>query len=57
MAHRRFEFDMPAPAEVVFDAFHFRHWRLKWDSLVRDTRVRGGAPCPFGRTHVAAMAD
>lgn len=47
MAHRRFEFDMPASAEVVFDAFHVHHWRLKWDSLVRGTRVQGGAPCPF----------
>lgn len=27
MAHRRFEFDMPAPADVVFDAFHFHVWR------------------------------
>lgn len=34
MAHRRFEFDMPAPADVVFDAFHFHVWRARWDSLV-----------------------
>ena len=47
MAHWRLEFGMPAPTEVVFDAFHLRHWRLKWDSLVRGTRVQGGAPCPF----------
>lgn len=47
MAHRRFEFGMPASADVVFDAFHFHHWRLRWDSLVRGTRVQGGAPCPF----------
>jgi hypothetical protein len=47
MAHRRFEFEMPAPAEVVFDAFHFHEWRLRWDSLVRGTQVQGGAPCPF----------
>ncbi|WP_431047241.1 SRPBCC family protein [Roseateles sp. L2-2] len=38
---------MSAPADVVFDAFHFHHWRLKWDSLVRHTRVQGDAPCPF----------
>lgn len=46
MAHRRFEFEMPAPASVVFDAFHYHQWRRRWDSLVRDTRVEGGAPCP-----------
>jgi hypothetical protein len=46
MAHRRFEFEMPAAEAVVFDAFHYHQWRLRWDSLVRDTRVVGGAPCP-----------
>jgi hypothetical protein len=46
MAHRRFEFTMPARAEVVFDAFHHHHWRSRWDSLVASTRVLGGAPCP-----------
>ncbi|MGE0801294.1 MAG: hypothetical protein AB7G13_25985 [Lautropia sp.] len=38
---------MPARADVVFDAFHYHHWRRHWDSLVRATRVQGGAPCPF----------
>lgn len=47
MTHRRFEFDMPAPSDVVFDAFHYHVWRAQWDSLVSDTRVVGGAPCPF----------
>ena len=47
MAHQRFEFDMPAPAEVVFDAFHYHVWRARWDSLVGNARVVGGAPCPF----------
>jgi hypothetical protein len=47
MAHRRFEFEMPARADVAFDAFHYHHWRLRWDSLVRATRVEGDAPCPF----------
>ena len=46
MAHRKFEFPMPAEASVVFDAFHYHHWRARWDSLVSDTRVVGGAPCP-----------
>ncbi len=46
MAHRRFVFPMPAPEAVVFDAFHFHHWRRQWDSLVRSTTVEGGAPCP-----------
>lgn len=46
MAHRRFVFPMPAAEDVVFDAFHHHHWRQRWDSLVRDTRVVGGAPCP-----------
>jgi hypothetical protein len=53
VAHRRFEFEMPASAAVVFDAFHYHHWRLRWDSLVRDTRVQGGAPCPY----VGAVTD
>lgn len=47
MKHRRFEFDMPASSDVVFDAFHYHVWRARWDSLVSDTRVVGGAPCPF----------
>jgi hypothetical protein len=47
MAHRRFEFAMPASEAVVFDAFHHHQWRLRWDSLVRATSVQGGAPCPF----------
>lgn len=47
MPHRRLEFPMPASAEVVFDAFHFHHWRCRWDSLVSATHVLGGAPSPF----------
>lgn len=47
MAHRKFEFDMPAAAEVVFDAFHFYAWRARWDSLVSATYVQSGAPCPY----------
>lgn len=47
MAHRRLEFSMPASQAVVFDAFHYHQWRSRWDSLVSDTRVQGGAPCPF----------
>lgn len=46
MAHEKFEFPMPACVEVVFDAFHYYQWRARWDSLVSDTRVVGGAPCP-----------
>lgn len=46
MAHGTFEFQMPAPSAVVFDAFHYHAWRLRWDSLVKNTRVEGGAPCP-----------
>ena len=46
MPHERFEFEMPASAEVVFDAFHHHTWRSQWDSLVRDTRVEGGAAHP-----------
>ena len=45
--HERLEFDMPAPCVVVFDAFHFHCWRAKWDSLVSDTEVVGGEPCPY----------
>jgi hypothetical protein len=47
MAHRRFQFEMPASSEVVFDTFHYHQWRLRWDSLVDDTRVMDGAPCPY----------
>ncbi|MGA0569398.1 SRPBCC family protein [Variovorax sp. VNK109] len=46
MAHRKLEFIMPAPASVVFDAFHYHAWRVHWDSLVSRTQVEGGAPCP-----------
>lgn len=47
MAHERFEFPMPASADVVFDAFHYHRWRQRWDSLVHATHVLDGAPCPF----------
>ena len=47
MVHDRFEYEMPAPADVVFDAFHYHEWRRRWDSLVSVTRVVGGAPCPY----------
>jgi hypothetical protein len=53
MAHDRFEFDMPASCEVVFDAFHYHHWRARWDSLVEKTVVVGGAPAP----HVGAVTE
>lgn len=46
MVHDRFEFDMPASAEVVFDTFHYHQWRHRWDSLVNDTHVIGGELCP-----------
>lgn len=47
MVHERFEFPMPASAEVVFDAFHYHRWRQRWDSLVHATHVLGGSPSPF----------
>lgn len=47
MAHRRLVLPMPAPADVVFDAFHYHHWKQQWDSLVRGTHVQGDAPCPY----------
>lgn len=47
MVHERFEFPMPASAEVVFDAFHDHRWRQRWDSLVHATHVLGGSPTPF----------
>jgi hypothetical protein len=47
MVHRKMEFTMPARADIVFDAFHFHHWRHRWDSLVSATEVLGGAPCPY----------
>ncbi len=42
MSHRSFTFAMPAPATVVFDAFHYHHWRHRWDSLVSATAVESG---------------
>lgn len=55
MAHARFEFEMPAACETVFDAFHYHCWRHRWDSLVRDTQVIGGGEHPEvgSRTHNA----
>lgn len=53
MVHARFEFDMPAAADIVFDAFHYHCWRQRWDSLVSQTCVVGGAPCPY----VGAVTD
>jgi hypothetical protein len=47
MPQRRLIFEMPAEAEVVFDAFHHHEWRLRRDSLVRATHVLGGAAHPF----------
>lgn len=47
MAHRRFEFEMPASAAVAFDVFHYHAWRARWDSLVGQAHVVGGAPCAF----------
>ena len=44
--HGKLEFEMPASAEVVFDAFHYHRWRSRWDSLVKTTDVQGGAPVP-----------
>lgn len=46
MAHRHYEFEMPASSAVVFDAFHHHVWRLRWDSLVRKTEIDGGGECP-----------
>ncbi len=46
MSHQRFVFDMPAPCEVVFDAFHHRLWRMRWDTLVGPGGVEHDAPCP-----------
>ena len=47
MVHERFEFEMPASCDVVFDAFHHHRWRREWDSLVHATHVLGGADCPY----------
>jgi hypothetical protein len=53
VAHRKLEFIMPAPRRVVFDAFHYHCWRVRWDSLVSRTRIDDGAPCPS----VGAISD
>lgn len=37
---------MPAPAEVVFDAFHDHRQRLRWDTLLSEAYVEGGATHP-----------
>lgn len=46
MPTERLEFDMPAEAAVVFDAFHVQRWRVQWDSLVSRTEIDGGLDCP-----------
>ncbi len=46
MPHKKFEFPMPARADLVFDAFHYHQWRAQWDTLVQGTHIVGGAPCP-----------
>jgi hypothetical protein len=53
VVHDRFEYEMPAPAGIVFDAFHYHQWRHEWDSLVNATHVLGGAACPY----VGAMTE
>jgi hypothetical protein len=53
MAHQKLTFQMPARADIVFDAFHYLHWRHRWDSLVSHTQVQHGAPCPS----VGAISD
>jgi hypothetical protein len=47
MVHERFEYEMPASPEAVFDCFHYHEWRSRWDSLVHATHVIGGARCPY----------
>lgn len=49
MPHNRFGFLLPAAPDVVFDAFHYRRWRRQWDTLVQDTNIFGGEPCPLVR--------
>ena len=51
--HRCLVFDMPASAEVAFDAFHYHFWRPRWDSLVRRTAVEGDREHPV----VGAVSD
>ncbi|WP_372239801.1 SRPBCC family protein [Pseudomonas sp. SCB32] len=37
---------MPAPAEAVFEAFHDHRQRLRWDTLLSEAYVEGGATHP-----------
>ncbi|MFV3305378.1 SRPBCC family protein [Pseudomonas sp. NY15181] len=43
---RRLRFIMPAPADVVFEAFHDHRQRLLWDTLLSEAYVEGGATHP-----------
>jgi len=52
MAHRRLEFEMPAEEAVVFDAFHFHHWRRQAFLLHRAADVR---LWQMDRTRLAAL--
>jgi Polyketide cyclase / dehydrase and lipid transport len=47
MRHRKLEYLMPAPSNVVFDAFHYHHWKSQWDSLTGSTSIVGGGACPY----------
>lgn len=53
MAHRKLQYIMPAPPEVVFDAFHYHKWRMRWDSLVKSTHILGEFECP----HIGAISE
>lgn len=46
MKHHKLEFVMPATSRVVFDAFHYHHWKCQWDPLVGSTSIVGGGACP-----------
>jgi hypothetical protein len=47
MPREQFHFHMPAPAEDVFDVFHYHALRMRWDSLVKATHLIGEAECPY----------
>ena len=44
--HQTLVFEMPATADLVFDAFHYHCWRPRWDSLVGRTQVDGDRAHP-----------
>ena len=43
----RIVFNMPAPAQAAFEAFHHHSIRMRWDTLLAEAYVEGGGDHPY----------